>query len=124
MRTVRAPAAPGRSRIYEKIISSALQARTYDSIAELVEDVKCECARLRLPYANHEIDQAITVMRERLQRDIGGNHDESRRAPAPTQQPAPHAEQHPAPIEFRRSPPGHAAIRPQHWIEELWRVPD
>ena len=70
MRRIRSPAAPERSRIYEKIISDLLHERAYELIAELVADTKERCARLRIPYEHHEIDEALTVMRERLQREV------------------------------------------------------
>jgi hypothetical protein len=70
MRTVRAPAAPVRSRIYEKIIWDSLRAAAYASFAELVEDVKIRCARLRIPYRDHEIDDAIAAMGDKVTREL------------------------------------------------------
>lgn len=69
--TVRAPAAPVRSRIYEKLIWDTLRSGRYDSFAELVADVKIRCARLRVPYRDHEIDDAIAVMGDKVTRELG-----------------------------------------------------
>jgi hypothetical protein len=71
MSTYRSPAAPGRSRIYEKIISDALREQQWESIAELVEDVKIRCARLRIAYAHGELHDAIAAMHARVNAAVG-----------------------------------------------------
>jgi hypothetical protein len=70
MSTVRAPAAPVRSRIYEKIIWEALRARRYTFLADLVADVKRRCAELRIPYAHHEVDDALAAMGDKVTREL------------------------------------------------------
>jgi hypothetical protein len=69
--TVRAPAAPVRSRIYEKLIWDTLRSGRYDSFAELVAEVKIRCARLRVPYRDHEIDDALAAMGDKVTRELG-----------------------------------------------------
>jgi hypothetical protein len=70
MRTVRAPATPVRSRIYEKIIWETVRAQAYASFAELVADVKVRCAELRVPYRHHEIDEALAAMGDKVTREL------------------------------------------------------
>jgi len=61
-RTIRSPAAPGRSRIYEKLIRDTARVERCESIADLVAAVKARCARLRIPYGRHELDDAFAAM--------------------------------------------------------------
>jgi hypothetical protein len=70
MRTVRAPAAPVRSRIYEKIIWDTLKSERCATFAELVEAVKVRCATLRIPYDHHEIDDALAAMGEKVTKEL------------------------------------------------------
>jgi hypothetical protein len=67
---IRAPAAPGRSRIYEKIIRETLRAEACESVAELVAAVKARCARARVPYQHHEIDDALAAMGDSVTREL------------------------------------------------------
>jgi hypothetical protein len=90
MRTVRAPAAPVRSRIYEKLIWDTLRSGRYDSFADLVAEVKIRCARLRVPYRDHEIDDAIAAMGDKVTRELGPIA--GRTAPTPEAAPATTAE--------------------------------
>lgn len=66
----RAPAAPVRSHIYEKIIWEMLRESAPESIAELVAAVKDRCARLRVPYHHHEIDDALAAMGDKVTREL------------------------------------------------------
>jgi len=66
IRTVRAPAAPVRSRIYEKLIWDTVRSQPYESFAELVAAVKDRCARLRVPYHQHEVDDALARMGDKV----------------------------------------------------------
>jgi hypothetical protein len=85
MRTVRAPATPVRSRIYEKIIWETVRAQAYASFAELVADVKVRCAQLRVPYRHHEIDDALAAMGEKVSsRLVSGDRADRPDRPAPT----------------------------------------
>jgi hypothetical protein len=68
MPAARAPAAPGRSRIYEKIIRETLRAEACESVAELVAAVKERCARARVPYQHHEVDDALAAMGDSVTR--------------------------------------------------------
>jgi hypothetical protein len=90
MRTVRAPAAPVRSRIYEKLIWDTLRSGRYDSFAELVAEVKIRCARLRVPYRDHEIDDALAAMGDKVTRELGPMAGRS--APTPEAAPLSRAE--------------------------------
>jgi phage terminase large subunit GpA-like protein len=51
-----------QSRVYLKIASDALEANPWATVADIAEEVKTQCARLRLPYRTHEADKAINVL--------------------------------------------------------------
>lgn len=73
------PGFAGNLRIYKKILSDCLRERRFDSIADLVEEVKGRCARLRLPYASGQITDAINSMGNRIDEAIASppsRHDE------------------------------------------------
>lgn len=52
--------------LYKKLISVVLREQHPATFADLVEDVKCRCARLRLPYGHGQIDDAIAGMGYRV----------------------------------------------------------
>lgn len=52
-------------RLYLKIVSDALREGSYTMLADLIEEVKCRCARARIPYADGQVHTAIA----RLDRD-------------------------------------------------------
>lgn len=49
---------PHRS-VYLALISAALKTETFTCLADLIEDVKVRCAKLRLPYADGQVQAAI-----------------------------------------------------------------
>jgi hypothetical protein len=69
-RSVRAPAATVRSRIYEKLIWDTLRSRQFESFADLIAEVKVRCARLRVSYQRHELDDALAAMGEKVTREL------------------------------------------------------
>lgn len=54
--------AGGNSRLYLKIANDVLRAHPFDTIADLSDAVKTECARLRIPNDNHQIDKALSLV--------------------------------------------------------------
>jgi hypothetical protein len=91
MSAVRSPASPVRSRIYEKLIWDTLRSGRYDSFAQLVADVKVRCARLRVPYHQHEVDAALAAMGDKVTRELTPP-TAGRTAPKPEPAPATRAE--------------------------------
>jgi hypothetical protein len=49
-----------RMALYMKVISESLKATAFTSLADLLEDVKCRCARRRIPYADGQIHAALS----------------------------------------------------------------
>lgn len=54
--------AGGNQRLYLKLANDVLRAHPFDSIADLADAVKTECARLKIPYAQHQIDTALGLV--------------------------------------------------------------
>lgn len=59
-----AEATPNRS-VYLSIVSAALKAEQFTSIADLTEDVKRRCAALKLPYDDGQVQAAISRLDDR-----------------------------------------------------------
>lgn len=53
-------------RLYVKLVSDAINSGKYSNITDLVDGVKSDCVRLKLPTNNHEIDAALHVVDARL----------------------------------------------------------
>lgn len=45
--------------VYLKLVREALKAQTFETLEDLVEDVKCRCARARIPYHAGEVQAAV-----------------------------------------------------------------
>jgi hypothetical protein len=56
--------------LYARIISAALEAGAFTSIADLAEDVKRRCARARIPYSEGQVHAAMSRLGKRLEVDI------------------------------------------------------
>lgn len=54
--------AGGAQRLYLKLANDVLRASPYDSISDLCEAVKTECARLKLPYDSHQVTKALGLV--------------------------------------------------------------
>lgn len=58
---------PNRS-VYLAVVSAALKVETFESVADLVEDVKRRCVALKLPYDHNQVQDAIARVNDaRLQ---------------------------------------------------------
>lgn len=56
--------------VYKKLISDALRSERFEYVADLVDVVKCECARLRIPYDRGQVTTAIGDMGTKIDRAI------------------------------------------------------
>lgn len=54
--------AGGTDRLYLKLANDVLRSSPFDSISDLAEAVKTECARLQLPYDTHQVEKALGLM--------------------------------------------------------------
>lgn len=45
--------------VYLAIVSAALKAERFETLADLIEDVKVRCAKLKIPYADGQVHAAI-----------------------------------------------------------------
>lgn len=63
--------------VYLAIISDALKAERYTHLADLVEDVKVRCAKLRIPYSDGQVQAAIARLDdERLRLEVPQKYTE------------------------------------------------
>lgn len=52
--------------VYVRLASAAIQTGRYETVADLADAVKTQCARLKMPYDAHQVDHAIAVVSSRL----------------------------------------------------------
>lgn len=57
-------------RVYVKVVGDVLRRERFTSIGDLVEAVKRECVRLRLPYASGQVERAIAGVPDQIARTI------------------------------------------------------
>jgi len=48
-----------RHTVYEALVHDALNRRVFDSIADLVDEVKTACAKHRIPYGTDNVAKAM-----------------------------------------------------------------
>lgn len=49
-------------RLYLKLARDVLAGREFDCFADLVEEMKTRCARMKLPYSQHQVDKALGLL--------------------------------------------------------------
>lgn len=49
-------------RIYLKLAREVLRNRAFDSFSDLVAEMKAQCAKLKLPYNEHQVDTALGLL--------------------------------------------------------------